>query len=265
MNFHYYLNPIRAAIEAGYKILEIYNSSDYKVSYKKDNSPLTTADLEANNIINSYLEKTEHPILSEENKQIDYSERKDWKTFWLVDPLDGTKEFVNRTDEFTVNIALISDNTPIFGVIYAPVIDVLYFGIAGLGSFSLENPILETLDIGILQKAKKLVATERDTTNKLRVVASRSHMSDETLEFVDSLKSEDTEVEFISKGSSLKLCLVAEASADIYPRLGPTMEWDVGAGHAILKFAGNSLVDYTSRKELKYNKENLLNPWFIAE
>jgi len=265
MDFAFYLNPIRATIEAGYKILEIYNSSDYELSYKKDSSPLTSADLEANNIINNCLEKTEFPILSEENKQIDFSERKNWKTFWLVDPLDGTKEFVNKTGEFTVNIALISENSPIFGVIYAPVIDVLYFGIEGIGSFSLANPVLETLDTSVLQIAKKLNATKNNSLNKLRVVASRSHMSKETIEFVESLKSEDTEVEFVSKGSSLKLCLVAEASADIYPRLGPTMEWDVGAGHAILKFAGNSLIDYDNRKELTYNKENLLNSWFIAK
>ncbi|MCK4922682.1 MAG: 3'(2'),5'-bisphosphate nucleotidase CysQ [Bacteroidales bacterium] len=259
------IKPIIAAIKAGEKIKEIYDSADFSVSYKKDDSPLTTADMAANDIIISYLEETDYPILSEENKQIDFKDRKDWTTFWLVDPLDGTKEFINKRDEFTVNIALISNEIPVFGVIYAPILKKLYFGAEAMGSFSMNIKENTIIDEDILSHTINLSNSNNSDSQVLKVVASRSHLSDETLEYVNTLKTNDKEIEFVSKGSSLKLCLVAEGSADIYPRLGPTMEWDVAAGHAIIKYSGKKLIDFHSKQELKYNKENLLNPWFIAK
>lgn len=257
--------PIKAAIKAGEKIREIYESSRFEVSYKKDSSPLTTADLEANQIIQRYLEQTDFPILSEENKQIPYGDRKRWNTFWLVDPLDGTKEFIKRNDEFTVNIALISDQVPVFGVIYAPILNKLYFGAEGIGSFSIDVEKDCVIDAQLLTKSTRLPYIQKDNPKLLKVVASRSHLSEETKEYVESLKSEEIKIKFVSKGSSLKLCLIAEGSADIYPRLGPTMEWDVAAGHAIIKYSEKNLIDFHTKEELKYNKENLLNSWFIAK
>ncbi|MCF8380272.1 MAG: 3'(2'),5'-bisphosphate nucleotidase CysQ [Bacteroidales bacterium] len=265
MEIKSFIFPIQAAIKAGEEIKRIYEASDFEVSYKKDASPLTTADLAANKIIQGYLEKTDFPVLSEENKEITYAERKHWERFWMVDPLDGTKEFINKNGEFTVNIALISNQMPVFGVIYAPILNKLYFGAKDLGSFCMNVEQTCMIDEQILAKSTRLPNFKNENPKLLKVVASRSHLDTGTMEYIESLKSRDIEIEFVSKGSSLKLCLIAEGSADIYPRLGPTMEWDVAAGHAIIKYSGKTLIDFHSKEELKYNKENLLNHWFIAK
>jgi 3'(2'), 5'-bisphosphate nucleotidase len=240
---------ISIAKEAGNKILEIYDSP-FTVDYKEDNSPLTEADLAANKVIIDGLVKLDStiPIISEESKLALFEERESWNLFWLVDPLDGTKQFVNKTGEFTVNIALIKNGRPILGVVYVPVTEVMYFADESGSFVEKEGEI------------KQLPYVE--STSKLRVVASRSYFNKETKDYIENL-SEDYEL--INKGSSLKMCVVAEGSADLYPRLGPTMEWDTAAAHAVLKFAGKNIYDYESGKEIGYNKRDLRNNWFIVK
>jgi len=255
---------IQASIDAGKAILEVYNSGNFEVELKSDNSPLTLADRKAHNVIVSYLNKTGIQILSEEGRGIPYEERKNWNRFWLVDPLDGTKEFVKRNGEFTVNIALIENGKPIMGVIYVPVTDVLYVGSSAGGAYRVEKVSNFDAKVEILQAAQKLPIDRKDKSYK--VVASRSHMSKETEEYVEKLRQEYENVEIVSKGSSLKLCLVAEGNADIYPRFGPTSEWDTAAGHAVVLASGGKVVlAENETKELIYNKENILNPYFIAK
>jgi len=242
---------LEIAKRAGEEILKVYNQ-DFNIEYKEDNSPLTKADKLSHNTIVDGLKKYNIPILSEEGKSIPYKERKNWKLFWLIDPLDGTKEFIKRNGEFTVNIALIYKDTPIFGVVYAPVIDTIYFNDIK-NSFRVRGDKLEKLPIK--QKRDNFV-----------IVASKSHLNRETEEFIEKLSAiEKRPITTISKGSSLKLCLVAEGSADIYPRLAPTMEWDTGASDAIVRKAAFMTYDFNRDKPLVYNKENLLNPWFIVK
>lgn len=275
-----------AAKRAGEAILEVYNS-DFAVEHKEDKSPLTEADKRAHQIILRHLldpvssPAQAIPILSEEGKSIPYSERKTWETFWLVDPLDGTKEFVKRNGEFTVNIALIEKCRPILGVIYVPVKDFFYYGVEGLGAYKLFGA--EKVGLSGEQEAKALdgaifsglvddliLESNPLPLNGLlprpfTVVSSRSHMSKETEEYITELRERHGEIEMISAGSSLKLCLVAEGRADVYPRFAPTMEWDTGAGQAIVEQSGGKVLDANTHNPLRYNKENLLNPWFIAE
>lgn len=249
---------INAAIKAGKEILDVYCNFDFGVEYKSDNSPLTIADKRAHNVIAELLKETEIPVLSEEGKLISYDERKSWKLFWLVDPLDGTKEFIKMNDEFTVNIALIEDNSPVSGVVYVPVTKELYWGNTS-GSYT---AIVET-DNESLNNIKRLpLYISKDN---FVVAGSKSHMNYETAAYIQSLDTKGKTVEIISKGSSLKICMVAEDVADIYPRLAPTMEWDTAAGHAIVKFAGKEIVQFENNKPLVYNKENLLNPWFVVK
>lgn len=254
---------INASIKAGEEILKIYNSN-FEVEIKGDNSPLTLADKNAHTIICDYLNETNYPILSEEGKEIDYEIRKKWDYFWMVDPLDGTKEFIKRNGEFTVNIALIHNQKPIMGVIYIPVSQTLYFASKEIGSFKIEKATsdFQSLD-ELVFKSKKLPLNT--IKNKFTVVASRSHLSEETEMFVDGLRETHKEIDFISSGSSIKLCLVAEGRADIYPRFAPTMEWDTAAGQAICEMAGKHVFDYISNNPLIYNKKNLLNNWFIVK
>lgn len=258
------LLAIQAALEAGKEIIKIYDAKDFQIEIKNDNSPLTKADKSAHIKIVEYLKKTKIPILSEEGKEIPYSERKSWKKLWIVDPLDGTKEFIKRNGEFTVNIALIENNIPVMGVIYVPVLDCLYLGIIGKGAFKFENPLLlSTSNISFdefLNNAQKLPIK---TNTTFTVVASKSHLSKETEDYIESLRTSYPNLDFISKGSSLKLCAVAEGSADIYPRFAPTMEWDTAAGQAIVEAMGGK-VTQTNGEKLSYNREILLNPWFIA-
>jgi 3'(2'), 5'-bisphosphate nucleotidase len=254
---------ILAALEAGKKIMEVYES-EVTVSIKEDKSPLTEADKRAHVEIKTRLEPTGYPLLSEEGKMTPFSERQDWETFWLVDPLDGTKEFIKRNGEFTVNIALISSGVPVLGVVFLPVKRVIYFGTHENGSFSMTLPEAGDLSLDEIQeKALKLGSDNMPQT--YTIVASRSHMSPETELFINEKKEKHGDIDLISSGSSIKLCLVAEGSANVYPRLAPTMEWDTAAAHAVAKFAGCKVYNYTTGDELMYNKENLLNPWFVVE
>ncbi len=255
---------IKASIEAGKAIMEIYDTN-FDIEYKKDSSPLTTADNASHQIITSYLEKTAIPILSEEGKHLPFEERKDWKQFWLVDPLDGTKEFIKKNGEFTVNIALIDHGEPVAGIIYVPVTDVLYVGIKNRGAYKLQNTEKFNRSVSELRE-KAINLPEIKNENRYRVVASRSHLSAETSAFIEKMENHHPNIQIVSKGSSLKLCLIAEGAADIYPRFAPTMEWDTGAGHAIVNAAGGKVVLAEDENiPLEYNKENLLNPWFIAK
>jgi 3'(2'), 5'-bisphosphate nucleotidase len=239
-----------AAKKAGEKILQIYGQ-DFSVSYKEDQSPLTIADQQANDIIESYLLKTNIPILSEEGKLTEYKERKNWKLLWIVDPLDGTKEFLKRNGEFTVNIALVKNGKPILGVIFAPVKSWLYYGSSNGSYREIDGEIVK-------------LPLDNPSTN-FKVVGSRSHQSPETKEYFKDIKKQKENVEIVSMGSSMKICLVAEGNADIYPRFAPTMEWDTAAGHAIAKYAGKKLIDFKTKQEMVYNRESLTNNWFIVK
>jgi 3'(2'), 5'-bisphosphate nucleotidase len=262
---------IHIAKQAGEAIMTIYQK-DFDVEYKADQSPLTEADKAAHNIIVEGLESqelptTHHslltqtiPILSEEGKHLPYEERKHWECFWLVDPLDGTKEFVKKNDEFTVNIALIQHGEPVLGVVYAPALNQLYYAKKGEGAFKQEiiNGQTQTSQLPKPKKRKE---------GEIIVVASKSHMSNETKQFIDVLTTNYPQLTTHSIGSSLKICLVAEGAADIYPRLGPTMEWDTGAAHAVVLEAGGQLQRYQAGQYSPhlYNKPDLLNDWFVVK
>ncbi|MBT3647996.1 MAG: 3'(2'),5'-bisphosphate nucleotidase CysQ [Flavobacteriales bacterium] len=253
---------IEASLKAGAEIIDVYQRK-ISVEEKDDKSPLTEADKRSHLAIQAALDTTDIPTLSEEGKQMDYSVRSGWNKFWLVDPLDGTKEFIKKNGEFTVNIALIENGAPIYGVIYAPVLKKLFVGEVGKGAWIAEGVETNTPVQDIYSKKESIPKSK--PAEPYIVVASRSHFSPETQEFVDGLKEDKGEIEFTSMGSSLKICLVAEGSADIYPRFGPTMEWDTGAGHAIVRAAGKKVIDHTTGEEMRYNKENLLNNWFIVQ
>ncbi|MFC7062386.1 3'(2'),5'-bisphosphate nucleotidase CysQ [Halobacillus seohaensis] len=251
---------IQAALEAGKEIMKIYET-DFEIEYKEDESPLTIADQRSHELIKSMLESNYPgiPILSEEGKHLPYNDRKSWREFWLVDPIDGTKEFIKKNGEFTVNIALIRDGKPVMGVVYAPALDQLYVAERGKGAYKVTSA---------LTSSDKNVITLplQDSNSKIaKVVASRSHMSEETNAFINELEKKYDQVETISAGSSLKLCLIAEGTADYYPRYAPTMEWDTGAGQAIVEFSGGTVFVAEEDKPLVYNKENLKNPWFLAK
>ena len=245
------------AIKAGDAIMEIY-ARDFAVEIKEDKSPLTEADIKSNAVILEGLKKhyPDIPFISEETKLTAYEVRKDWKRFWLIDPIDGTKEFIKKNGEFTVNIALIEDGVPVVGVVHVPAQNKTYYGVKGIGSFKIENRE---------QKLEIRNTTHYLVKQQVTVVASRSHLDERTLAFVEALKAEGKEVEFISSGSSLKFCFVAEGAADVYPRFAPTMEWDTGAAHAVALYAGKSVINFETKQPLVYNKENLLNPFFIVE
>jgi 3'(2'), 5'-bisphosphate nucleotidase len=254
---------ITAALEAGKVILEIYKSDDFEVEIKGDNSPLTKADTASHNVIMSYLTETNIPVLSEEGKAMAYEERKDWSQLWIVDPIDGTKEFIKRNGEFTVNIALIENQKTLIGVIYVPVTGELYFSTKEMGAYkvtvALDNFDVETL----ISNGNKLPLEREDKT--FTIVASRSHMSPETEDYVAEMKAKYGTVNLISKGSSLKLCMVAEGQADCYPRFAPTMEWDTAAGQAICEHAGFQVIDWKTKKNMLYNRKELLNNWFLVK
>lgn len=249
---------IEIAIAAGKATLEIYNQ-DFEVIQKEDNSPLTMADQRSNTVIIDGLKQltvgNKLPIISEETKLLPFSERKDWEYFWLIDPLDGTKEFIKKNGEFTINIALVENNTPVLGVIYVPVKDITYYAIEGEGAYMIEGD----------NEPKLLKLRELKSKDNLLIVASRSHNSPEVEAYVAEKKKEFDHVDYVAAGSSLKFCLLAEGKADVYPRLAPTMEWDTGAGHIIAKEAGAEVLVYGENYELQYNKENLLNPHFIVK
>ena len=256
---------IYAAIKAGKAILAIYNSEDFGIETKADNSPLTKADLAAHEIIKNELFSTQIPLLSEEGKDIPYEERKNWEALWIVDPIDGTKEFIKRNGEFTVNIALIENQVPTLGVIYVPALKTLYFGDTN-GAYKLEDVTIDNYSTRKDNAVQLPVLNELENgCNRYRVVASKSHLSQETEDFIEALKKEKGEIEMISKGSSLKLCMVAEGLADCYPRFAPTMEWDTAAGQAICMAAGKNVIDWETKETMLYNREKLLNNWFLVQ
>lgn len=256
-----YSLAINAAIEAGDKIIGIY-TTDFDVAYKSDNSPLTIADQESNKIIMAHLQTTDIPIISEENKTIDYSVRKKWKACWIVDPIDGTKEFIKKNGEFTVNIALVENQKSVFGVIYVPATRELYVGdTKAENAFKVNVPEKDFTITSLLASAKKLAPKSASST--IEVVGSRSHMNEDTTRFINTLeKTYNKPVEIVSKGSSLKFCIVAEGKADVYPRYAPTMEWDTAAGQAICSAVGLKVISLDTQKEMLYNRENLLNGYF---
>lgn len=241
---------VAIAKNAGDEIMKIYKK-DFSVVYKDDKSPLTEADTKSNEIICKVLEELYPtiPILSEENKAALYEERKIWEYFWLIDPIDGTKEFIKKNGEFTVNIALVFKNEPVLGVVYAPAMNDMYYAKKGDGAFK-NNQKLPLFD-------------NKTPKEKLYVVASKSHLSVETQSYIDALETKT--VEQVSKGSSLKLCMVATGEADVYPRLAPTMEWDTAAADAIVRESGKMTYQFETHSPVVYNKENLLNPWFIVK
>ena len=247
---------VALAKKAGDAIMVIYQK-DFDIEFKSDKSPLTEADKAAHTMIEKGLKaldqanQTDIQLMSEEGKNIPYEERENWEYFWMVDPVDGTKEFIKKNGEFTVNIALIHKGAPVLGVVYAPALDQMYWAKQGEGAF---------------KDGQRLPLKGSDQRGTYKVVASRSHMSDETKAYIDAIDT-DKQKELVSIGSSLKICLVAEGEADIYPRLGPTMEWDTAAAHAVIVEAGMDVKWYENGQtlgQLSYNKPNLLNPFFIA-
>ena len=276
------ISAIIAAKRAGDEILEVY-LGDIDVIYKEDNSPLTLADERAHRIILKILRafaQNDIPILSEEGKDIPYEQRAAWERLWLVDPLDGTKEFVKRRDEFTVNIALIENNRPVVGVVYLPAVGSMYFAAEGLGSYKLEkietvgllldeagNSSETTLDVStVVNEALKLPRNQPSgrPSNQINLVGSRSHGTEALSEFVEKLQENYDKVGFVPAGSALKFCLVAEGKADLYPRFGPTMEWDTAAGHCVVEQSGGVVVQMNEKIPLAYNKKDLHNPYFIC-
>jgi len=239
---------IKIADEASEKVLHIYQS-DFKVNYKEDHSPITAADIASHDIIVKGLRQISRdiPILSEEGAEIPWEERKKWRRFWLIDPIDGTKDFTQRTGEFTVNIAMIEDGEPVMGVVTAPALKEAFWGIKGEGAHMRDRT-------GMVHRIR--VAEPKDT---LRVVASKNHLNEETRAFIETLGSHET----VQAGSSLNFCRIAEGHADIYPRMGPTSEWDTAAAHTVLVAAGGK-VQTPEGHPLVYGKENILNPNFIA-
>jgi 3'(2'), 5'-bisphosphate nucleotidase len=243
---------IAASTRACAEILEVYHSDNFQTETKGDNSPLTLADKRAHAAIVEKLKTTGLPVLSEEGKDIAYAERKAWERFWLVDPLDGTKEFIKRNGEFTVNIALIENQKPVLGVVAVPVTGEVFYGAHGMGAWMIstegEKQLLQ------VRHSKDLA------TPALRVVASRSHMNEETQQFINAL----TNPSLVSAGSSLKFMLLASGKADVYPRFAPTMEWDTAAAHAVVNQVGFKVLQQDTHQELVYNKPDLLNPHFIC-
>ena len=259
---------IIASLNAGEKIMDIYTDpkSDFGIERKRDNSPLTIADKASHQAIMAYLEQTDYPIISEEGKDIAYTDRATWQTLWMVDPLDGTKEFIKQNGEFTVNIALIEKGVPILGVIYLPVKKTLYFGAAEFGAYRVNNIDFEsplTTLTELIHQATRLPINRAD--DSFKIVASRSHQSAETKAYIDLMIQQHGKVELVSSGSSIKICMVAEGSADTYPRFAPTMEWDTAAGHAIANAAGKEIWQVNHNEPIRYNKESLLNPYFIVD
>ena len=274
----YILRSIQASIAAGNAIIEVYRSEDFAVEYKADKSPLTIADQKSHEIITDALQEYDLPILSEEGKDRPFAQRKDWERFWIVDPLDGTKEFIKRNGEFTVNIALIENSRPVLGTIFVPDRNTLYFAGQDFGAYKLQDgPFNEMLEAQadskeevhafvdqIIGQSTRLPVMDPQRAS-LTIVGSRSHKTAELEAYVEEKRKAVGDVEFISAGSSLKICLVAEGKADLYPRLGPTMEWDTAAGQAIAESAGARVYQHDTSKPLIYNKEDLHNPWFIVQ
>jgi 3'(2'), 5'-bisphosphate nucleotidase len=262
LNPHYIL-AIEASVKAGVAIKNIYKSKDYQIEIKDDNSPVTLADKTSSAIIESLLRQTNIPVIDEEHCCPSFSIRQSWKNLWLVDPMDGTKEFISGNGEFTVNIALIEEKKPIFGVIYAPVTGELYWGGKSTGSYKALD-IYAWDDFLTIEKAAIKLQPNKKKGETLRIAASRSHLDNNTKNFIGKLEKQFGEILFTSKGSSLKLCMIAEGLTDVYPRFSRTMEWDTAAGHAIASGTQGVLLRQLDSLELEYNKEDLSNPPFYA-
>lgn len=255
-------NAIEAAVNAGKIIMDIYEGQTVEVELKPDDSPVTIADKQANTYIEKVLKSTNIPVLSEEGEHAAYETRKHWKQCWIVDPLDGTKEFIKRNGEFTVNIALVENEKPLLGVIYIPAVKSLYFAIVEEQKAFKLQLTSHKISKNILQNAVMINAASE--TDDITLTSSHSHTNQKVLDLIDSLKIEGKEVTLIKAGSSLKFCLMAEGKASYYPRYAPTMEWDTAAGQAICNAVGLEVYSLENEEPLKYNKENLLNPWFIV-
>ncbi|MGN0233346.1 MAG: 3'(2'),5'-bisphosphate nucleotidase CysQ [Bacteroidaceae bacterium] len=271
-----------ASLEAGEEIMHIYSDpiQDFGIERKADNSPLTLADKASHQVIMRYLLTTDIPVLSEEGQHLPYEERSAWERLWVVDPLDGTKEFIKKNGEFTVNIALVVHGNPILGVVYVPAARVLYYGIVGEGAWrcvvpAFPNGLPEPEGLSALLSSDGPsdpdapfggvvlpVAEEHDV---FTIVASRSHMSPETQTYIQEMERLHGQVKTVSSGSSIKICLVAEGVADAYPRYAPTMEWDTAAGDAVARAAGKIVISVETGTPLVYNKQDLHNPWFLVE
>ncbi len=271
-----------ASLEAGEEIMRIYTDpkQDFGIERKADNSPLTLADKASHRVIMNYLAATPIPVLSEEGRHLPYEERSGWDCLWVVDPLDGTKEFIKKNGEFTVNVALVQQGAPVLGVVYVPVTRVLYYGIVGEGAWKCTVPALGSglpeadslaafLSQGAPSGGKAPFGGEQLPVGRghdvFTVVASRSHMSPETQAYIQEMERVHGQVRTVSSGSSIKICLVAEGVADAYPRYAPTMEWDTAAGDAVARAAGRAVRNAENGKPLLYNKPDLLNPWFLVE
>jgi 3'(2'), 5'-bisphosphate nucleotidase len=249
-NFEFLLELAKnAALQGGIEILKVYNSDDFGIENKSDESPLTKADKAAHYKIVELLADSNLPILSEEGAEIPFEVRSKWDYFWMVDPLDGTKEFIKRNGEFTVNIALIHNGEPVMGIVYTPVTKELFYAHQSLGAFKEDSLGLHKLNLSI-----------PENIDNLRVVASRSHLNAETKSFLDKLRNPAV----VSMGSSLKFLAIADSKADVYPRFAPTMEWDSAAAHGICKVLGIEVMNLETKEPVRYNKENLLNPYFIV-
>ena len=263
-----YLLPFafNAAVRAGAEIMKVYNNREgYDIEVKRDNTPLTIADRLAHNKIKEVLGETRIPILSEEGREMLYDERKNWDMFWLVDPLDGTIEFIKGNNEFTVNIALMADNECVGAIVYVPYLGKMYFAERGCGAMVLENIVPDEnanyTNQDIRSKAL-ILPLESASHDKFRIAVSRSHQTAETADFVEQMRKIHSEVEIIEQGSSYKFCLMAEGVIDYYPRTTTTYEWDTAAAELILAEAGGKTHSLPDHKALQYNKENLHNPWF---
>lgn len=271
-----------ASLEAGEEIMRIYTDpkQDFGIERKADNSPLTLADKASHKVIMRYLAATPIPVLSEEGRHLPYEERSGWDCLWVVDPLDGTKEFIKKNGEFTVNVALVQQGAPVLGVVYVPATRVLYYGIVGEGAWKCTVPALGSglpeadslaafLSQGAPSDDKAPFGGEQLPVERghdvFTVVASRSHMSPETQAYIQEMERVHGQVRTVSSGSSIKICLVAEGVADAYPRYAPTMEWDTAAGDAVARAAGRAVRNAENGKPLLYNKPDLLNPWFLVE
>lgn len=252
---------IEAALQAGIEIMRIYESAEFGVETKNDNTPLTVADKTSHKIISKALESSSLPLLSEEGFEIPFEQRSTWSNFWLVDPIDGTKEFIKRNGEFTVNIAMIHDGSPILGVVYAPVLRELFFAEKKLGSYKMTQ--IQTLEDFIKTIPTDLSAVTLQEVYTL--ILSKSHMNKGTQRYVDAKELTHGKINVVSFGSSLKICRVADGSAHCYPRFGPTMEWDTAAAHAVALFAGCRVTQGDEQSDLLYNKKSLLNPSFVIQ
>ena len=251
---------IVAAHEAAEEIMRVYQDprQNFDIEVKSDKSPLTRADRAAHKCIVRHLSETGIPILSEEGAHLPYEERKEWHRLWVVDPLDATKEFIKKNGEFTVNIALVEDGSPVLGVILVPVTGIIYFGIVGVGAWKAASDSLGN------EKEVLHLDGDAEREDVYTIVASRSHLNPETEQYINQMRNLHKAVKLVSSGSSLKICLVAEGKADVYPRFAPTMEWDTAAGDAIIRASGKQIVNAETGQPLIYNQPDLHNPWFIV-